>query len=83
MAKTVKTTKKTPTKSNNKVYRSVATMPSLFALSGLLLLLCVFPWLSDQTGSTAFRTLQLSIALVLAFAAGIYLGMQVVVSKQK
>ena len=70
VAKAQKTSKKVKVESG-------FSIPSLLALAFLLALLCVLPWLSQQDGTSAFRALQVSVALLLALAGGFFLGLQV------
>lgn len=58
------------------------SVPSLLSLAFLLGLLCILPWVSMQDGSTSFRALQVSLALLLALAGGICLGIQIASSKK-
>ena len=57
-------------------------VPALLGLALLLGLLCILPWLSQQDGSSAFRALQVSVALLLALGGGVCLGYQIA-SKKK
>ena len=53
------------------------SVPSLLGLALLLGLLCILPWASTQGGSAAAQALQLSLALLLALAGGLCLGLQI------
>ncbi|MEJ0073213.1 MAG: hypothetical protein WDN27_04005 [Candidatus Saccharibacteria bacterium] len=46
------------------------TVPSLLGLALLLGLLCVLPWVSNQSGSDSWRALQVCLALLLALTGG-------------
>lgn len=72
---TTKAKKNTKSTSKAKVHpHSSVDVPSLVGLALLLGLLCVLPWLSQQDGSSSFRALQVSVALLLALGGGACLG---------
>jgi hypothetical protein len=75
-----KTTKKTAKKVS---VHSSLSVPSLLSLAFLLGLLCILPWVSSQDGSNSFRALQVSLALLLALAGGVCLGLQIASTKQR
>ena len=78
MAKTVKKI----VKSAQKLDRSVQ-VPALLGLALLVLLLAILPWLSRQNGSAAFQALQISVAILLAMAGGVCVGVQIATTKKK
>jgi UDP-N-acetylmuramyl pentapeptide phosphotransferase/UDP-N-acetylglucosamine-1-phosphate transferase len=58
-------------------------IPGLIGLAFLLGLLCLLPWVSGLNGGRSFHALQVSLALILALAGGICLGLQIAANKKK
>jgi uncharacterized membrane protein len=58
------------------------SISGLLSLALLLALLCILPWVSSRDGSDAMRALQLGLALLLALAGGVCLGVQIASRKK-